>query len=498
MSSASLAIDYRRLKDAFFELQSMEPQQRPPALARMQTTDPQLADALRELLAADEVTVPELDEIDSESATREFPRYRVLRELGRGGMGRVWLAQRSDGSYHQQVAIKELDRSRWSTTEAKRFARERQILADLQHPNIAPLVDGGTDSAGKPFLVTAFVDGQRIDTYCREHALHLRRRIELVRDVALAVAYAHRKLIVHRDVKPANVLVDKEGHAKLLDFGIATLVGDAELTTTEGGVPLTLRYAAPEQVRGDRVGVACDIYALGVLLYEVIAQESPYPVNQGAAALAQAILTAEPMPLTRAMVKQGRTPDHDLQAICARAMRKRPDERYPSAEDFASDLQRYLDFQPIQARQGEHWYVLRKSLRRYWMIIALGAMVVTFGLLHVYRLDQQLQATARERDKASTISEFMVTLFRGAPDAAPDPDAVRRKRELVDNAQRQIALADTKLSDDVRSYLFLRSEMYTLTSAHRSRRSSLSARRCDSSRTAMTISRASSSRLSWR
>lgn len=424
--------DYSRRKAMFLELHEADAAQREAGLATLEQADAALAAELRRMLAAAATPLPSLDQTAQDPAPAEFPRYRCLRELGRGGMGRVWLAERSDGAFVQRYALKQLDRERWSDAEHERFVRERQILAELDHRHIASLVDGGSDSRGAPFLVTAYVDGARIDDWCEQKVLGVRARVALVRDLADAIAYAHRRLIVHRDIKPANVLIGSDGVAKLLDFGIAKLLDDDSGTTTaDGGSLMTLRYAAPEQVRGERVGVGCDIYALGVLLYELVAGVSPYAQSQGAAALTQAILQHEPAPLSRSAALRHRGGvDRDLDAICARTLRKRPEDRYASADALRDDLDRYLAREPVQARRGERGYRLRRGLRRHWVAGLVAAAVLGLVGYHVYRLDAQLAQTQRERDRARAVGRLFADMFAKVPPAEVRDGEITARRLL--------------------------------------------------------------------
>jgi serine/threonine-protein kinase len=212
-------------------------------------------------------------------------------------MGRVWLAQRHLGDAVQQVALKQIAHARRDEDDRRRFERERRILAELEHPYIAALVDGGSDASGAPYLATVFVDGERLDRHVARQALPLAARVRLMVQIAGAVAYAHRRLVVHRDLKPANILVDKEGAPKLLDFGVARLLAEDAITAT-GASQMSPRYAAPEQVRGDdaEIGVGSDLYALGVQLYELVAEVSPYGDTREPSALIAAILQHEAAP----------------------------------------------------------------------------------------------------------------------------------------------------------------------------------------------------------
>ena len=292
-----------------------------------------------------------------------FGPYRILHALGRGGMGAVYLAERDDDQFRMTVAIK-LMRSNLVTHETlERFKTERQILASLDHPNIARLLDGGAAPNGTPFVVIEYIDGEPITDYCRRHELSIRDRIRLFRKVCSAVQYSHQNLIVHRDLKPGNILVTKDGEPKLLDFGIAKLLDPAASSQTQTNARLmTPDYASPEQVRGEPVTTATDIYALGVLLYELLTGTASLQSRQttDTYAIEQAICTEEPTrPSTTRRELRG-----DLENILLMALRKEPARRYASAEQFSEDLRRYLEGYPIVARQDTWSYRTSKFVRR--------------------------------------------------------------------------------------------------------------------------------------
>ncbi|MCS7023129.1 MAG: serine/threonine protein kinase, partial [Gemmataceae bacterium] len=253
---------------------------------------------------------------------RRLGRYRLLRELGRGGMGVVYLAERMDADFAPRVALKCLPYLADPASEA-RLAHERRVLARLRHPRIARLLDGGTGEDGRPWLAMEYVEGEPLDRAVA--GLDRRRRLELWLKIAEAVAHAHAALVVHRDLKPANVLVDAAGEPHLLDFGVAALLegGDGGALTGRHGLPLTVRYASPEQLRGEPVGTAADVFALGVILYELVAGQWPFGDEQEPLAQMRAILERPPRPLPRG------TP-RDLAAVCARALAKTPADRYPT------------------------------------------------------------------------------------------------------------------------------------------------------------------------
>ncbi len=312
--------------------------------------------------------------------------YRLLAPLGDGGMGVVWLAERADGQLKRQVALK-LPRLAWGSGVAERLARERDILATLDHPHIARLYDAGVDRHGRPYLAMELVDGRPIDAYGREHALPLRERLGLVLQVAAAVAHAHARLVVHRDLKPANILVTAQGQVRLLDFGIAKLL-EGERTqetalTRQSGAALTVDYASPEQIRGEPLSTATDVYSLAVVTYELLAGARPYRLKRGSTAeLEEAIALADP-PLASSVAQAPalrKALRGDLDAILNRALKKDPAARYASMADFAADLERHLRREPVLARPDGAWYRTRRLLQRHRLAAALGA-ALAFSIL---------------------------------------------------------------------------------------------------------------------
>lgn len=313
--------------------------------------------------------------------------YRLLRQIGEGGMASVWLAERSDGLLSRRIALK-LPHVAWGGASfADRMARERNILASLTHPNIARLYDAGIAADGRPYLALEFVDGHPIDVYAGIHLLDTRQRVALVVEVARAVAYAHAHLVVHRDLKPSNILVDAEGHAHLLDFGIARLV-DAALTegadsaaaTLAAGRALTPDYASPEQIRGDPMGTASDTYSLGVVSFELLAGVRPYRLKKGLGAAALALAIAETDAARPSDVATDPTVARqlrgDLDAIVGRALTKASAERYATVDAFADDLERHLRGEPVQARPDSPGYRAERWVRRHKLETAIAAAVL--------------------------------------------------------------------------------------------------------------------------
>ena len=444
---------YARQKEVFFELLDLDASGRAERLATLARDEPELAAALRRQLDAAAQPLPLLDRPATAPRPPQLPHYQLLRELGRGGMGVVWLAERALGDARQPVALKQIAHAHWTGEDRRRFERERRILAGLDHPNIAALIDGGSDALGAPYLSTQFVEGEALDRWCERHAVDVRGRVRLLRDVAAAVAYAHSRLVVHRDLKPANILVTAQGVPKLLDFGIARALHEAPVTS-EGPSQMTLRYAAPEQVASDgaEAGVGVDIYALGVLTYELLARSSPYGQVAGAGALVNAILSGTPVAPSRAA---GALPglDRDLDAICLKALRKRPLDRYASAAAFAADLERWLAREPVDARHGERGYALRTALRRFWPW--LGAAGVAIALLgyHSAALDRELARAERERDKAQALADYFTTLFEGATPADTERGEITA-RELLERSVASLK-RDRTTPPDTRGALLL-------------------------------------------
>ena len=331
----------------------------------------------------------------------EVGPYRLERPLGQGGMGSVWLAHRVDGRFEGQVAVKLLNHSLLTPHGQERFRREGSMLARLTHPGIARLLDAGVRSQGQPYLVLEHVDGERIDAYVQSHALTGNDCVRLLLQVLDAVGHAHASLIVHRDIKPSNILVTRDGVAKLLDFGIAKLLGawgEAEdageaALTVDGGRPLTPEYAAPEQVRGETITTATDVYSAGVLLYVLLSGRHPtLPAGAAAPAALHGRFDREPPRLGLG----------DLDNILQKALKSAVAERYQSVATMADDLSRYLRHEPISARPDSPGYRLRRFVRRNRLTVTSGAVVAASLLGAAVFSARQMRETERERDAAVT------------------------------------------------------------------------------------------------
>jgi eukaryotic-like serine/threonine-protein kinase len=375
-----------------------------------------------------------LDEVPRLDGGALLGRYRILRAIGRGGMGVVYLAERADGEFEQRVAIKLLHRETEGDHLA-RFHRERQILAQLEHPNIARLIDGGTTDRGHPYLVMEYVEGLPIDRYCQERQLSLRERIGLLVTVCRAVQAAHRRLVVHRDLKPANILVSPEGQVKLLDFGIARVLVDGDPTgvgpTVSVGHALTPQYASPEQVSSQPVGVASDVYQLGLLAYELVAGRRPYELaDSGLHQALQLICDREPEP-------PGVATDFDL--IVLQALRKEPGERYGSVDLLREDLERFIGGLPVSARPATWTYRAGRFIARNTLAVTVSAVAVLaflgLGAGFTWRLaderDQTRQALVlaqegraqadERRQESEEVIAFLSGLFSNADPFATGP-----------------------------------------------------------------------------
>jgi serine/threonine-protein kinase len=368
-------------------------------LGELRTRSAELAAELEEILAA-EVEADEhgflLPELGAELAGMELGAYELERQLGQGGMGSVWLARRTDGRFEGVAAVKLLNLSLLGPGGRARFEREGSLLARLAHPNIARLLDAGITPAGQPYLILEHIDGTPIDRYVSERKLDSEERLRLFLQVLAAVGHAHANLIVHRDLKPSNILVTGDGTVKLLDFGIAKLLGGGregrmEALTVDGAHVLTPEYSAPEQVSGAAITTATDVYLLGVLLY--LLMSGRHPTAEGCtspAAAVRALFDVEPKRL-----KMG-----DLDSIVLKALRKEPAERYQTVVKLADDITRYLQHDPVSARGGGVWYGVGKFVRRHRAAVAaavfMAAALVAATLFSVH----QMEVARRERDAA--------------------------------------------------------------------------------------------------
>ena len=442
-----------RWEDLFDELVELPAPERARRLAELRADDGELAERVERLLAADAAATGFLDRstLDLLGTNREAEEtelepqlpagttvgaWRVVSLLGRGGMGEVYLADRTDPAFAQRVALKVIKRGMDSQAIVRRFVRERQILARLDHPNLAHLLDGGTGPDGRPYFALEWVDGEPITSWCRRRDLDLDGRVRLMQTVCLAVASAHHRLVVHRDLKPANILVTEDGTPKLLDFGIAKLLEDddaAGLTLTQlGARALTPAYAAPEQILGEPVSTATDVYALGVMLYELITGALPHRRDQRALeALASAVEHETVERPSAALRRPGdrarlaRRVAGDLDLIVMTAVRRDPARRYPSAQALANDLGHFLAGRPIRARPDEVGYRMRKFVGRHRLPVAavgtgiaalIAGLVLSLWQAHAASVAALRADAAAQR--AERVKSFLISIFEQS-----DPDA---------------------------------------------------------------------------
>ena len=384
---------------------------------------------------------------------RRIGAYRVLAELGSGGMGTVFLAARADAEFERQVAIKVIRRGLDRTEIVSRFRQERQILAGLDHPNIARLLDGGATEEGLPYLVMEAVEGVPIDRYCAEASLDLPGKLRLFLKICAAVQYAHRNLIVHRDLKPSNILVTREGEPKLLDFGIAKFLepGPTEGLTISGERLLTPDYASPEQVLGEPITTSSDVYSLGVLLYQILCGRPPYRVaGRTAQELERVVCEEEPSPPSRTLHRGDDTEklrerlQGDLDNIVLKALAKEPARRYTSVEHLSEDLDRYLTGRPVLARSGGWWYRSGKLLRRHRLRAAAAAAVLLSVILGIAGIVWQARAARVQRDLAVRAANSMIYELAEGLSQMSGPTESRlglltRAAAILDQAQKSSA-----------------------------------------------------------
>ncbi len=370
--------------------------------------------------------------------------YRLIRELGSGGMGAVWLAERTDGILNRPVALKLPHVALRVAGLAERMAREREILATLAHPYIARLYDAGVTQEGQPYLALEYVEGVAVDEYCVARKLGLRERLQLFLQIAAAVAYAHGKLVVHRDLKPANVLVTSEGEVRLLDFGVAKLLEEGRTHETAltqfAGPAFTPDYASPEQIRGEPLGTASDIYSLGVMLFRLVTGERPYRLDhESRGALEDAVLKAEPARPSDVVARAlRREVQGDLDTIILKCLKKDPDERYATVHAFADDIERFLDGRPVLAQPDSRWYRTRKFLARHRLAAGSASAVLLAIVAAAAIAFWQARVATAERDRARQIQAFIGSIFQDVDPAISGAREPLAAVALLDRAQQRI------------------------------------------------------------
>jgi len=487
---------WQRLESLFEQAIGMDAAGQAALLQAAEGEDPQLARRLASLLAADarhhantsvqsghflQHSLAAIDAHGAVSGDRVGP-YVLREELGRGGMGVVFRAERADGQVQQQVALKIVKRALLDASGRERFLREREIVASFQHPSIARMLDVGQTADGSPYLAMELIRGQPITSYCDANRLSARERVAMFLRVCEAVQHAHANLVLHRDLKPSNVLVADDGLPKLIDFGIAKplgiVAGDEEPTATAQRF-FSPSNVAPEQLRGERVGVACDVYQLGTLLHELLCGTPVFPTSgitagmferqvrevppetpsARAAKAGEAVVQARHVASAAALARELRG---DLDAIVARALRKAPRERYGSVDQLADDLRRYLEGRTVSALRGRRWYRARKFVRRNALAVALSMAAVGTVALFVTALWVQAQRIARERDLAEQRAREVQQVARFEAQMIKQIDAAAAGRQLMDDMRAKFAadrikagVADPERSSQVATFASL-------------------------------------------
>jgi len=443
---------FRIVENAFEEALGLGEDQRNRFLQELSQRDADLADRVAAMLKADgQADDPLGQAIQAEGEQSSVPSpdrigpFEVLRKLGEGGMGVVYLCRRETEDFEQLLAVKRLNASVDSELAHYRLTVERRLLASLKHPHIAQFVDGGQDADGTPYVAMEFVDGDCITDYAQSRVLSREDQVELFLNLCEAVQFAHQNLIIHRDIKSANVLIENDGRLKLLDFGIAKLIGEPtdtkdETVMTVAGA-MTPHYASPEQIRGESVTPLTDVYSMGVLLYELLSGHRPYDIQtRRPTEIEKIICLTEPAPpLPTARGREG-----DLNSIVAKAMHKEPARRYQSAGQLAEDLQRWLEGRAVEARPDSAAYRLSVFARRHPLGLGLSALIAVMlvgfsGAMawQAHQLALERDRAAREATVANETAEFLIGLFSVSDPRVTNPADVRA-RDLLDQAAQEL------------------------------------------------------------
>ncbi len=379
---------------------------------------------------------------------QEVGGFTIDKLIGRGGMGEVYLARRTSADFEQMVALKLLRAEAADRGDA--FMRERRLLARLEHPGISRLIDAGIAPDGRPYMAMEYIEGLPIDQYCRENACNLEQRLGLFRNVCDAVSYAHANLIVHRDIKPSNIMIDKSGKVRLLDFGIAKLLDDTSLVPATTQAMLTPDYAAPEQLDGDEPAVAADVYALGIVLYELVCGKGPWR-RDGASvpAIIRRVLYEDPALPSKTASENGIPVSAgqlagDLDAIIMKAMRRNPAERYRSVADLATDVRRHQELKPVQAREGSTRYMVGRFVRRYRWAVAASTAAIAALVIGAGGIAWQARQTAIERDialgearRSEAISNMLTVMLRDSVES--DAGENITVKQMLDQTSTKLA-----------------------------------------------------------
>jgi non-specific serine/threonine protein kinase/serine/threonine-protein kinase len=462
--------DWQLVKDTFAEAYDLPSEERVSFLNEILEQDPELYREVVSLLAASEqpdniiennaVDLASNVAIDEPDLTgRQFGNYRIIRELGSGGMGAVFLAERDDGQFKMQVALKVVRQSVVDSDTLKRFLAERQILADLHHPNIAALHDGGVTDSGEPFLAMEYIEGMPLTEYANDKYLSIRERLELFLKVCSAVSFAHRNLIIHRDIKPSNIIVTADGEPKLLDFGLAKALSFEANKTQTAFRAFTPAYASPEQFKGGIVTTASDIYSLGVVLYELLTGREPYEIeNKSLDEMMRTLGETEPMrPSSLEEIATGNNARSelrgDLDVIVLKALRKEPERRFQTVDDMAADIRRHLEGRPIAARPNTFGYIAAKSFARNKAAFISAALILIALVAGLGVAIWQAEQARRDRDRAERRFQDVrqlsnSLLFDISPKIERLPGSVEAREMLVRRALEYLDSLSAEAVDD--------------------------------------------------
>ena len=473
---------WERVQELFAAAVELPPSDRTALLTRECAGDQNLRKEVESLLASDEradefieepaVRIPREFLVDEEKqmSARQFGAYRVIRELGRGGLGAVYLATRADEEYRKDVAIKVVKRGLDTDDILVRFRAERQILAQLDHSNIARLIDAGSTEDGVPYFVMEYVAGEPISSYCETHQLSTKERLELFRVVCSAVTYAHQHLVIHRDIKPSNILVTEDGQPKLLDFGIAKVLhADHALAvqTVTGARVMTPEYASPEQVRGLAISTSTDIYSLGVLLYELLTGQKPYRLtSRTSEEISRAVIQQTPRRPSTALenaaanrnskIQNRKSLRGDLDNIVLMALRKEPERRYKSVEQFSEDIRRHLAGRPVLAHKDSVHYRAAKFIGRnkigaiaaiLVLLTSIGGIIATTW--QAKRATEQRDQARRQMVKAERATQFLQNVLGFADPSWNSSNPSRNREATISQALTEAGRrAEIELADE--------------------------------------------------
>jgi len=477
---------WKKIKEIFSDALELEGEERVRYIKKACEGDKQLLDEVYSLLDAHEMPGA-LDQTMSEiriSAIttarsdrmkgKAIGKYKIIKELGYGGMGSVYLAERADGQFRQRVALKLLRNAIADGQQVQRFRSERQILASLDHEHIARLIDGGVTDDGRPWFAMELVKGIPVTDFCDSGKLTIQNRLKLFLDICEAVGYAHRNLVIHRDLKPSNILIKKEGKAKLLDFGIAKIITDRKsepALTQPGFLPYTPSYASPEQIRSEPISTASDVYQLGLMLYELLVGIPPYDVSGKTPSAVEDIICnrVPPHPAVQ-LVKNGgiKNPEEvsrmrrvsvkklkkelsgELGTIVMKAIRKEPERRYESAGHLADDIRRYLSGRPVKAHADSRLYRVGKFLKRHPAGSVSAAAIVLMAVIYIVTLTWHQQQTRaalahaeREAEKSAQVVEFMLGMFE-AGEPRTNPGDLITARELLERGLEEAEMLNSQ------------------------------------------------------